>query len=72
MGVIAVVLSALNFVGLPFIHLVGLGMGIAGLIISKDERKHSSYKESVVLNTLAICLAVLAIIIGTILYILEN
>ncbi|HQA19348.1 MAG TPA: hypothetical protein PLT15_00895 [Bacilli bacterium] len=47
-------------------------MGIAGLIISKDERKHSRYKESVVLNTLAICLAVLAIIIGTILYILEN
>lgn len=70
-GILSVILSALNYLGLPITHLIGIVLGIVTLVlVEKDKyelKEHS--KAGFVLGIIGIVLGVLAIIIGIILII---
>ena len=68
MGIIGVVLCLMNII-IPFVHLVGLGLGIAATVIgSRGLKAKLRYSVgSLVLGIIAISLGVLMMILGMVL-----
>ncbi len=68
-GIISICLSALNYMGIPYVHLGGIVLGIIAIsLASKDKRDVGFYsKGGLVTGILGLSLGVLAIIIGILL-----
>lgn len=71
-GILSVILSLLNYLGLPFVHLIGIIMGVITLVlVEKDKyelKQHS--KVGFVTGIIGIVLGVLAIVVGIVIGIL--
>jgi len=66
LGILSTVFSVLNYLGVYFVHLIGITLGILALTyVSKDKKE--GYAHSVpgqILGTIGLVLGVLAVIIG--------
>jgi len=65
-GAMSIIFCILNYVGIPFVHLVGITFGIIGArLANKDKIKFKNYsKTGLALNVIGIFLGVLAFVIG--------
>ena len=65
-GIIAIVMSALNFMGIPVVHLAGIVLGIIAITKSKAgvQQKNSQAVTGLVCGIIGLALGVIAIIVG--------
>lgn len=72
-GVIGVVLSFLFYVGVPFVHLIGIFLGRQGIIYAKQDKQYAGRysRNGLLLSWLAVILAVFGIIFN-IVYMIMN
>jgi uncharacterized membrane protein YvbJ len=68
LGIVGVSLAVLNYIGIPFVHLIAIILGIIGLsLVKKDKQESGTYsKPGYVMSIVAVVLGVLSIIIGII------
>ena len=66
LGLVGTILVALNYLGVFFVHIIGLILGIVGLsLVSKDKQDEMTYsKAGYVLSMIAVIGGALAFIIG--------
>jgi uncharacterized membrane protein YvbJ len=74
LGIVGVSLAVLNYIGIPFVHLIAIILGIIGVTLAKKDKEESgSYKKpgsyskpGYIMSIISIVLGVLSIIIGII------
>ena len=66
LGLLGTILVALNYVGIYFVHIIGLILGIVGLsLASTDKKQEMTYsKAGFVLSLIAVILGAVAFLIG--------
>lgn len=69
LGIVGVSLAFMNYIGIPFVHLIAIVLGIIGItLVKKDKDEQRSYsKPGYVLSIVALVLGVLSIVLGIIL-----
>jgi uncharacterized membrane protein YvbJ len=66
LGILAIVFSVLNYIGIIFVHLVGIVLGIIVIsLVSKDKKMHIQHSQvGFVLGIIGLILGVVAVIVG--------
>ncbi|QLY40870.1 zinc-ribbon domain-containing protein [Hujiaoplasma nucleasis] len=65
LGITALIFSALNWIGFPYVHLIGLVLGFIGLYYVKKDKLTGSYsKVGNIMSIIAIVLAIASMVIG--------
>jgi len=65
LGIVGVSLAVLNYIGIPFVHLIAIVLGIIGLSLAKKDKDESKTysKPGFILSIIALVLGVLSIIL---------
>lgn len=65
-GILSVVFSAINYLGVPFVHLVGIILGSIALQYAKRDKQSSGTFNSAgkILGIVGLTLGIIAIIVG--------
>lgn len=66
LGILSTVFSGMNYLGIPFVHLVGIIIGSIGLYRTYKENDKEKFTTNITLNTIGIILGIIAAIIGII------
>lgn len=67
-GVLSVILSGLNYLGIPVVHLFGIGFGAAAIGNAKkaNDSTDKNFKTGKILGVIGLVLGIAAIIIGVV------
>ncbi len=65
-GILSIIFSSINYLGIPFVHLIGIALGIIGISLAqKDKKECGSYSKSgLITGIIGLSLGGLAFIIG--------
>jgi len=68
LGILAIIFSVLNYLGVIFVHLVGIALGSIVLsLVNKDKKEDNSYSQvGYVTGIIGFVLGIAAVIIGVI------